>query len=93
MQTVDQTTINAFQRLLIDSEAMIANEKYAGTGIRVVEDAYRKAAKFYTLNANGKAIANNDTRRVWLIPIMNELNHVLTVAQDAIDEIEQGKQN
>ena len=93
MQTVDQTTINAFQRLLIDSEEMIANEKYAGTGIRVVEDAYRKAAKFYTLNESGKAIANNDTRRVWLIPIMNELNHVLTVAQDAIDEIEQGKQN
>ena len=29
--------------------------------------------------------------RVWLIPIMNELDHVLTVAQDAIDQIEQGK--
>ena len=93
MQTVDQTTINAFQRLLVDAEEMIANEKYAGTGIRVVEDAYRKAARFYTLNESGKAIANNDTRRVWLIPIMNELNHVLTVAQDAIDKIEQEKNN
>ena len=91
MQTVDQTTINAFQRLLVDAEAMIANEKYAGTGITVVEEAYRKASKFYTLDANGKAIANNDTRRVWLIPIMNELNHVLQVAQDAIDKIEGNK--
>ena len=90
MQTVDQSTIRAFQGLLTDAEAMIANEKYAGTGIRVVEDAYLKAAKFYTMDANGKAIANNDTRRVWLIPIMNELNHVLSVAQDAIDKIEQG---
>ena len=90
MQTVDQTTINAFQRLLVDAEAMIANEKYAGTGIVVVEEAYQKAARFYTKNADGKAIANNDTRRVWLIPIMNELNHVLSVAQDAIDKIEQG---
>ena len=90
MQTVDQSTIRAFQGLLTDAEAMIANEKYAGTGIKVVEEAYRKAAKFYTMDANGKAIANNDTRRVWLIPIMNELNHVLSVAQDAIDKIEQG---
>ena len=91
MQTVDPTTIAEFQRLLIDAEAMIANEKYAGTGIVVVEEAYRKAAQFYTLNEAGKAIANNDTRRVWLIPIMNELNHVLTVAQEAIDKIEQNR--
>ena len=78
------------KRLLTDAEAMIANEKYAGTGITVVEEAYAKAAEFYTLNANGKAVANTDTRRVWLIPIMNELDHVLNVAQDAIDRIEQG---
>ena len=93
MQTVDPTTIAEFQRLLVDAEKMIANEKYAGTGIVVVEEAYRKAARFYTLDGNGKAVANNDTRRVWLIPIMNELNHVLQVAQDAIDKIEQNKQS
>ena len=90
MQTVDQSTIQAFQGLLEDAEAMIANPKYAGTGITVVEDAYKKAADFYTLNADGKAVADADTRRVWLIPIMDELNYVLTVAQDAIDKIEQG---
>lgn len=88
MQQVDQSTINAFQRQLEKAEAMIANEKYAGTGITVVEEAYQKASAFYTLNADGKAIANQDTRRVWLIPIMNEMDHVLTVAQDAIDKIE-----
>ena len=90
MQTVDQSTINAFQQLLVKAEAMIANDKYAGTGIAVVEEAYLRAAEFYTLDANGKAIANQGTRRVWLIPIMNDLDHVLTVAQDAIDKIEQG---
>ena len=90
MQVVDQSTINEFQSLLTDAEIMIANPKYAGTGITVVEEAYAKAARFYTLDANGKAIANADTRRVWLIPMMNDLNHVLTVAQDAIDRIEQG---
>lgn len=89
MQVVDPSTINAFQQLLVKAEQMITNDKYAGTGITVVEDAYAKAAAFYTMDANRKAIANADTRRVWLIPIMNELDHVLTVAQDAIDRIEQ----
>ena len=89
-QTVDQTTIAEFQRLLTEAEAMIANQKYAGTGITVVEEAYSRAAKFYTLNSENKAIANQDTRRVWLIPIMNDLDYVLNVAQDAIDKIEQG---
>ena len=87
---VDQSAINEFQRLLVKAEEMIANQKYAGTGISVVEDAYAKAADFYTLDANGKAIANQNIRRVWLIPIMQELDHVLTVAQEAIDKVEQG---
>ena len=91
MSVVDQAAINEFQKLLVDAEAMIANQKYAGTGITVVEKAYAKAAAFYTLDRNGKAIANNDTKRVWLIPIMQELDHVLTVAQEAIDKVEQGK--
>ena len=91
MTVVDSKAIAEFQRLLADAEAMIANQKYAGTGISVVEEAYEKAAAFYTLDAEGKAIANNNTRRVWLIPIIQELDHVLTVAQDAIDKIEQGK--
>ena len=88
---VDQSAINEFQKLLVDAEAMIANQKYAGTGIVVVEEAYAKAAAFYTLDANGKAIANQGVRRVWLIPIMQELDHVLTVAQEAIDKVEQGR--
>ena len=91
MQTVDQTTINAFQQLLIDAEEMIANDKYAGSGIRAVEKAYTDASKYYTKDANGKAIANNDTRRVWLIPTMNDLDHALGVAQDEIDRIEGNK--
>ena len=90
MQTVDQSTINEFQRLLTASEAMISNDKYAGTGITAVEDAYYNAAEFYTIDAQGKAVANQGVRRVWLIPVMNELDHALTVAQEAIDRIEQG---
>ncbi len=89
MQTVDQSAITEFQSLLVRAEAMIANQNYAGTGIRVVEEAYATAADFYTVDANGKAIANQDVRRVWLIPIMKDLDHVLTVAQNAIDKLEE----
>lgn len=92
VQTFDQTTVNEFQRLLQKAEAIIANPNYAGSGITVVEQTYAEAAKFYTLNGDEKAIANADTKRVWLIPIMNDLDYVLTVAQDAIDRIEQGKE-
>ena len=92
MTVVDPSAIAEFQRLLTEAEATIANPKYAGTGITVVEDAYEKAAAFYTKDADGHAVAHTDTRRVWLIPIMNELDHVLSVAQDAIDKIEQGSQ-
>ena len=90
MVVVDQLAIAEFQNLLAEAEEMIANKKYAGTGITVVEDAYAKAADFYTLDANGVAVANQNTRRVWLIPIMQELDHVLSVAQEAIDKVEQG---
>ena len=93
MTVVDRSTIAEFQSLLEEAEAMIANQKYAGTGIADVEDAYKRAASFYTTDENGKAIANSDTKRVWLIPIMKELDHVLAVAQEAIDKIEQGNNN
>ena len=91
MSVVDQSAVAEFQNLLVKAEAMIANQKYAGTGITVVEDAYAKAADFYTLDADGKAIADQGTGRVWLIPIMQELDHVLTVAQEAIDKVENGE--
>ena len=90
MTVVDQNAINEFQRLLTAAEVMIANEKYAGTGITVVEDAYRAASQYYTLNAEGKAVATQNTRRVLLIPHLQDLDHVLTVAQKEIDRIEQG---
>ena len=93
MTVVDRSTIAEFQSLLEEAEAMIANQKYAGTGIADVEDAYKRAESFYTTDENGKAIANSDTKRVWLIPIMKDLDHVLAVAQEAIDKIEQGNNN
>ena len=90
MSVIDWYAYVEFQQLLTEAEAMIANIKYAGTGITVVEDAYAAASKYYYKDENGKAVAYQDTRRVMLIPHIQDLDHVLTVAQDAIDKIEQG---
>lgn len=90
MSVIDWYAYVEFQRLLTEAEAMIANVKYAGTGITVVEDAYAAASRYYYKDENGNAIAYQDTRRVMLIPHIQDLDHVLTVAQDAIDKIEQG---
>lgn len=88
MNTVDPKAIEVFQDLLIHAKEMIEDTTYAGTGIVVVEDAYAKAAEFYTLDADNNPIANPDSKRVWLCPIISELEHSLKVAQDAIDKIE-----
>lgn len=89
MQVVDSNATEEFQNLLVKCEEMIANQKYAGTGITVVEEGYFKASAYYSIDASGKAIANQNVRRVWLIPIMHELEHDLNVAQEEIDRIEQ----
>ncbi len=87
MTFVDQNAINEFQRLLIDAKAMIEDIRYAGMGILDVENAYARAAKFYTLDAEGNPIANAGVERVKLCPVIVDLDRALTVAQDAIDKL------
>ena len=78
----------AFQKLLDDAKAMIDDLRYAGIGITIVEDAYDRASPYFTLDANGKPIADQDTLRVWLCPVMEELSEALRRAQEEIDKIE-----
>lgn len=87
MTFVDQDAINEFQRLIIDAKAMIEDNRYAGMGILDVENAYERAAKYYTLDAEGNPVANAGVERVKLCPVIAELDHALTVAQDAIDKL------
>lgn len=86
-QTYDPSTIQAFQELLTDAKAMIDDINYAGTGITIVEEAYSRARAYYTIDANGNPVANQDTLRVWLCPHMREISNALTRAQDEIDKI------
>lgn len=90
-QVYDYNAIASFQKLLDDAKAMIDDLTYAGIGITIVEDAYYDADAYFDLDAYGNPIAKQDTLRVWLCPIMKELNEALTKAQDEIDNILNGK--
>lgn len=86
-QVVDRNAISAFQGLLDRSKAMIDDLTYAGTGIDIVERAYEAASGYYTLDAGGNPVANVDTTRAQLIPVMIDLDYALTEAQKAIDSL------
>ena len=86
-QAFDQNAIDAFQELLDRAKAMIEDTTYAGTGITIIEEAYTRASKYFTLDENKNPIANPDTLRVWLEPVLSDLDHALIEAQEKIDEI------
>lgn len=86
-RVVDQNAINAFQRLLNESKAMIEDLTYAGIGIDYVERAYAAAAKYYTLDANGNPIAIPNMTRAQIIPTMTNLDYALSEAKKAIEAL------
>lgn len=87
VQTVDANMIAEFQRLLEEAKTMIDDVTYAGTGITVVEQAYEKAAPYFSTDANGNPVANPNITRAQLCPVIKELERNLNIAQDKIDEI------
>ena len=87
-RAVDRNAINAFQSLLNEAKRIIDDLTYAGTGITIVEEAYEAASRYYTIDANGNAIADQGTTRAQLIPTMVNLDHAITEAKKAIDAIE-----
>ena len=87
IQAHDTTTIAAFQNLLNRAKLMIDDLTYAGTGITIVEEAYSRTKAYYTLDEAGNPVANPDTLRVWLCPVMTDLDNALIRAQEEIDNI------
>ena len=87
VQVVDENAIAEFQRILTESKEVIEDLRYAGIGIELIEAKYSKAARYYTLDANGNPIANAGTTRAQLLPTMIELNHALSEAKDVIDSL------
>lgn len=86
---VDQNAINEFQRILNESKEIIDDIRYAGIGIEMIEDAYIKAAKYYTLDADGKPVATQGVTRAQLLPTMTELNYALLEAKEVISNLPQ----
>ena len=86
-QHVDAASRNEFQSLLNRAKAMIDDLTYAGTGIRIVEDAYEAAGALYTVDKKGKPTAKNNITRARLIPYMADLDYALVKAQEAIDAL------
>lgn len=86
-RVVDASATAAFQKLLDDAKAIIDDLTYAGTGITVVEDAYHAASRYYTIDETGRAIADATETRAQLIPTMINLDHAITEAREAIDEV------
>ena len=84
---VDQNAINEFQRLLTESKEIIDDVRYAGIGIEMVEDAYIKAAKYYTLDANGKPVASQGITRAQLLPMIKDLNYAIIEAKEEIENL------
>ena len=87
VQTIDANMIAEFQVLLERAKAMIDDTTYAGTGITVVEDAYERASRFFTLDADGNPVADASVTRAQLCPIVKDLETNIQSAQDKIDEI------
>ena len=44
----------------------------------------------FTVDANGNPVANPDTLRVWLCPVMADLDDALVKAREEIDNIHGG---
>lgn len=86
-QEHDTQTIAAFQNLLDRAKLMVDDLTYAGTGITIVEEAYSRAKVYYTLDSDGNPVANPDTLRVWLCPVMTDLDNAIIRAQEEIDKI------
>ncbi|MBQ7398817.1 MAG: hypothetical protein IJW09_08350 [Clostridia bacterium] len=86
-QTVDASMTAEFQSLLNRAKSMIDDTTYAGTGITVVEEAYERAAPYFTVDANGNPVADPTITRAQLCPIVKFLETKLNEAQDKIDEI------
>ena len=86
-QVYDYQAISAFQALLNEAKALIDDVTYAGIGITIIEDAYEEASPYFDIDANGNPIAKSDTLRVWLCPVMKNLDIALQRAKEEIDKI------
>ena len=93
VQIVDQEAIDEFQRLLDESKVLLDDLTYAGSGIEMLDRAYMQAAAYYTVDANGKPVANAGTTRAQLCPVIADLDYALREAYEVIENLHNQNQN
>ncbi|MBE6635434.1 MAG: hypothetical protein E7617_04465 [Ruminococcaceae bacterium] len=81
----DQNATNAFKTLITDAKRIIDNQKYAGIGIDLVEEAYIKYAHYYTVDANGNHIVDPDLTRAQLSSAIADVDYAVIEALKRID--------
>lgn len=86
-RVVDQNAINELQRLLNDAKELIEDMRYAGIGIEMIEEAYYAADRYYTLDASGNPVATQGITRAQLLPTIRNLDHAVSEARQAIEDL------
>ena len=76
--TKDQKASDAFRTLITDAKRIIDNQNYAGFGITLVEDIYRKYADYYTVDANGNHVVDSNLTRAQLVAAMEDVHYAVS---------------
>lgn len=83
-QAVDPRAASVLASLLTEAKAILDENKYAGTGMVALEEAYYNNAKFYTVAENGTITVDPTAPRVRLIPVIQDME----LALKAFDHVE-----
>ena len=85
VQVYDDEASSVMQALLDEAKAMIDDLTYAGTGIEIIEEAYRAASRYYTLDESGRPVLNSELTRAQLCPIIADFDYALEEAKKVIE--------
>lgn len=88
----DINAVKTFKTLLDDAKRIIDNRGYAGVGITNVEDVYKKLSGYYTVDANGNHVVDENLTIVQLSPLIRELYGVVSDALIRIDALNKQQQ-
>ena len=91
MVMTDEEAIKKAEVLLNKTKAILDENKYAGTGMVELEEAYFSyiaAANIYTVNADGTISVNKDATLVQVIPHIKKLDQVLSYFEGLLEQQE-----
>lgn len=82
-QQVDSGATRALEELLTEAKAYIDGDKYAGTGMEVLEQAYANASPYFTVADDGAITVNAHTPLAVLTEHIDALSNALEAFENA----------